>query len=188
MFKRKKKAVADVRSGRMILAIDCILNQNARDPGAATAPAINAELVGLCLKHRIGIFQMPCPEMRVLGPERKRAPGQSIRDAMDTPQAHADCRKLSIEVVDQAVQYLDQGYEIIAVVGGNPQSPGCAVHTEGPLPGHHGLSPDSGIFMQELASELSRRNIRIPFLAMRDADPGQFETDLRAFEAEAISR
>ena len=101
----------------MILAIDCLLNQNARDPGAATAPAINAELVRLCLKHRIGIFQMPCPEMRVLGPERKRAPGQSIRDAMDMPQGHADCRKLSIEVVDQAVQYLGQGYEIIESPG-----------------------------------------------------------------------
>ena len=170
----------------MILAIDCILNQNARDPGAATAPAINGALVKLCLKHRIGIFQMPCPEMRVLGLERKRAPGQSIRDAMDTSQGHAGCRKLSIEVVDRAVEYLEQGYKIIAVVGGNPQSPGCAVHTEHALPGHHRLSPDSGIFMQELASELSRRNIRIPFLAMRDADPDQFEADLRAFEAAII--
>jgi len=170
----------------MILAIDCILNQNARDPGAATAPAINEALVKLCLKHRIGIFQMPCPEMRVLGSERKRAPGQSIRDAMDTPQGHADCRKLSIEVVDRAAEYLDQGYEIIAVVGGNPQSPGCAVHMESALPGHHRLSHDSGIFMQELANELSRREIRIPFLAMRDANPGQFETDLRVFETAII--
>jgi len=170
----------------MILAIDCILNQNARDPGAATAPAINGALMALCLEHRIGIIQMPCPEMRVLGHRRKRAPGQSIRDAIDTPRGRAGCRMLSIEVVDRAAEYLEQGYEIIAVVGGNPQSPGCAVHTKNTLPGQHRLSPDSGIFMQELANELSRREIHIPFLAMRDANPGQFETDLRAFEAAAV--
>jgi hypothetical protein len=62
----------DRRSRRLILAIDCILNQNARDRGAATFAALNAEVLRLCQANEVGILQIPCPEMQFLGLVRTR--------------------------------------------------------------------------------------------------------------------
>ena len=69
----------DRRSRRFVAVIECILNQNARDLGAACCPAINIELLNLCHEHEVGVMQMPCPEIAALGFKRARAPGQSIR-------------------------------------------------------------------------------------------------------------
>lgn len=74
---------AQGRGGRFVAVIECILNQNARDDGAACSPAMNVPLLQLCNTHRVGILQMPCPEIHTLGFARQRAPGLSIRDALN---------------------------------------------------------------------------------------------------------
>ncbi len=38
IFRLFKKKVQDQRNNRVVAVIECILNQNARDPGAATYP------------------------------------------------------------------------------------------------------------------------------------------------------
>lgn len=183
LFRFRKRVAPDARSGRMILLIECILNQNARDEGAATAPALNEALLALCLEHRIGILQMPCPEIHALGPHRERPVGCSLRQAMEAPAGRASCRRLSLEVAERAQGYLQQGMEIIAVIGGNPLSPGCAVHYRRRAADRRMLSDESGIFMQELANEFRQRDIDIPFFPLRDADPAHLAADLRSLEA-----
>ena len=57
----------DKRNYYFIAVIDCIINQNVRDTGAASFPAMNWELVQLCNQYNVGIMQMPCPEIAFLG-------------------------------------------------------------------------------------------------------------------------
>lgn len=173
---RKPAAVNDVRGRRFVVMIDCILNQNARDCGAARFPAMNFELVALCNAHQVGILQMPCPEIAALGLKRTRPPGKSIRDALDTDSGWRCCAKLAHEMSDRIEIYLAEGYELLAILGGNPRSPGCAV-----LDHENDLLEESGVFMRALQTELRSRKLAVRFRGIRDHDPASLEQDLQWF-------
>jgi predicted secreted protein len=66
--------------------------------------------------------------MYCLGLARKRPKGVSLRDAMTRPDSRAKCRDLGREVVDRIEDYIRNGVSVIAVLGGDDESPGCAVH------------------------------------------------------------
>lgn len=157
----------------MVAVIECVLNQNARDAGAAIFLAMNGALLELCRQYDVGIVQMPCPEIACLGFERKRPPGTSIRQTLDTETGRQCCAKIGAEVADRLAVYADQGYRVLAILGGNPQSPGCAVHV-----GNDALLPESGVLMQELQAELRKRGLEIEFRGLRDADAALLKLDM----------
>ena len=167
----------DERSHRFVAVIECALNQNARDAGAARFPDMKFALLELCHRYGVGMLQMPCPEVTALGPERKRLPGQSLRAAMDSEAGRCSCRSLAWEVSNTIETYLARDCELIAVLGGNPRSPGCAVHQ-----GEDGLCEESGVFMLALQAELCRRQCNPAFRGMRDHDPELLREDLAWFE------
>ena len=164
----------DGRGRRFVAVIDCILNQNARDCGAARFPAMNFELLRLCHEHYVGVLQMPCPEIAALGFKRMRKSGQTIREALDTEAGRRSCAEIACAAADRIESYLAEGYELLAILGGNPLSPGCAVHDC-----KDGLLIDSGIFMKALQAELRNRNREAPFKGIRDNDPALLEQDLQ---------
>jgi predicted secreted protein len=166
--------VQDGRSRRFVAVIDCVLNQNARDCGAARFPAMNFELLRLCHEHHVGVLQMPCPEIAALGFKRARKPAETIRAALDTAAGRRCCAEIASAVADRIEIYLAQDYKLLAIVGGNPRSPGCAVHD-----GKDGLLVASGVFMKELQSELRTRNVETLFKGMRDSEPELLEQDLQ---------
>ena len=178
LFHKREK---DPRNGRVIFLIECLLNQNARDMGAAESPACTKAVMDILAEAEIGMVQIPCPEIACLGFERQRAGGQSIRQALEAPEANACCRTLALATAEKIQSYADQGFEILAVLGGNEQSPGCAVHTVGESATE--LKPASGIFMQLLSAELRQRGLDIPFHGMRDADPKALKKDLEWLSA-----
>lgn len=167
----------DNRSYRFVCVIDCILNQNTRDSGAAQFPGLNYQLVQLCHQYNVGIMQMPCPEIAFLGFTRSRPPGTSIRAALDTSDGRLCCRKLSIDVIDRVEEIISQGAEFLAVLGGNPESPGCAVH----MNNDEQLTP-SGVLITELKDELHKRNIRVPIHGIRDFDEKLMAEDIQWLE------
>ena len=154
---RGRRSPSDSRSRRVVVLIECHVNQNARDHGAARYPAINHELLDLLRGSGTGLIQIPCPEMYCLGLGRGRPAGVSLREAMETPDSRAKCRDLAGEVADRIEDYTRNSVEVVAVLGGDVESPGCAVH-DGPA----GLAPLCGIFMQELAAELQSRGLDVP--------------------------
>ncbi|MFZ0790564.1 MAG: hypothetical protein WAM94_13200 [Chromatiaceae bacterium] len=166
--------VEDGRSRRIVVVIECVLNQNARDPGAATFPAMSKAVVRLCAAHDVGIVQIPCPEMAYLGLQRRRPKGTSIREALDTPGGRECCARLAEQLADRLFGYVASGYRVLAVLGGNAQSPGCAV-----VAGSSGrLATASGILMQALESAFAERQLAIPFRGIRDLDPKLEREDL----------
>lgn len=172
----------DSRSRKFVLAIECILNQNARIAGAAAWPAMNWELLRLCRKHDAGVVQIPCPEMACLGWARPVPSGKNLLDALACEEGRAGCRKLAIEMADRVQDYMKNGYRPLAVLGGNPKSPGCAVHHQG-----EGLAGNSGVFMQEFHDELRGRGIEVPFRGIRDYDPALMAEDMAWLE-EALAQ
>jgi len=173
-FRRKQK---DPRGGRVVFLIECLLNQNARDLGAAETPAAVRPLIELLADREVGMVQIPCPEIACLGFARRRAPGERIRQALGGPEPAACCARLAVAAADRIQCYLEQGYQVLAVLGGNEQSPGCAVLRTGDGPGP--LTEQSGIFMLALSAELDRRGLRVPFRGMRDSDRRRLEEDLK---------
>ena len=160
----------DVASRRVVALIECHLNQNARDPGAARYPAVNDSLLEALRKHDAGLLQIPCPEMFCLGLPRTRPPGTSIRQNLDPGKA----RYLAVQVADRIEEYERNGMRVVGILGGDVSSPGCAVH-----PTESGLDPErSGIFMLELHGVLASRGLEIPFRGIRESDPEAFAEDL----------
>jgi predicted secreted protein len=169
----RRGAAADARGRRIVAVIECIINQNARDAGAAASVALNASVLRLCETHGVGLVQIPCPEIAVLGCARRRRAGESLRAALDTPDGRARCRAIAGAIGERVAGYAAAGCRILAVLGGNPRSPGCAVHAE-----DDGLLASSGVLMLELQRELRARRIDVPFRGIRDADAALEAEDL----------
>ena len=173
MWRFRKPPGHDGRGRRVIAVIECVLNQNARDAGAARFPAMNCDVVRLCEEHDVGLLQIPCPEIAFLGWGRTRRKGESIRDALDTADGRQCCAGLARDIADRIEEYVRHGCEVLAILGGNPSSPGCAVHQDG-----SSMLPASGVLMRELHAELRRRGVEIPFRGMRDSDPELLAADI----------
>lgn len=172
----------DPRRRRLVAVIECILNQNARDVGAATYPALNTALLQLCLQYDIGILQIPCPEMRFMGLRRERPPEKTIREVLDTPAGRQCCRAISQDLVNTIQEYRKNGCRVLAILGGNPESPGCAVHPECHPTDSVRLTEQAGVLMRVLQEELRARQIEIPFRGIRDYRPDPLNEDLRWLE------
>lgn len=172
----------DARGRRFVAVIECVLNQNARDAGAACFPAMNLELLQLCHRHDVGILQMPCPEIAALGFERQRPPRQSLRQALDSEHGRSRCQALAVETADRIEGYRSRGCELLAIVGGNPRSPGCAIHH-----GPDGLREESGVLMKALQEELRRRGVEAVFQTMRDHDALLLQEDLARLQDVLVS-
>ena len=172
----RRRFAADCRGGRFVAVIDCIVNQNVRDRGAARFSAMNFPLLALCHETGVAVWQMTCPEIAALGFRRERPPGMTIRQALESDAARQACSELAASVAERLQQQIGEGFELLAVLGGNAASPGCAVHDAG-----EALAPESGIFMMALQGELRRRGIEVPFHAMRDASPELLDEDIAHF-------
>ena len=157
----------------MVAVIECLVNQNVRDAGAANSAAMCWDLMTLCHAHGAGLMVMPCPEVACLGPLRERPAGVSIDAAMRTEAGRQSCAALARAVADRVQASLLAGNEVLAVLGGNEQSPGCAVHRPAAPKGLR-----SGALIQALQDELRRRGLDIPFRGLRDADPAMLAEDL----------
>jgi predicted secreted protein len=168
----------DRRSKKMVAVINCVVHHNARAAGAARYPGMNDEVVEILRKHEAGVIQMPCPEITFMGLRRTTAPGLSIRDVLDTPDGRARCEALSVSVVDTIEEFRRNGYTVVAVLGGDVDSPGCAVPA--PVSRDSRQMPESGlgVFTRALLNELHRRDIHIPIRGIRDSARETLDEDL----------
>ena len=138
-------------------------------------------MLDILLQNDVGMAQIPCPEMACLGYTRTRPIGTSIRSALNQPDSMDRCRLLARLTAERIHDYRTHGVEVLAILGGNVASPGCAVHSDDV---YSELRPESGVFMQALATELAKRNIVVPFRGIRDADVGSLMQDLTWLRAQ----
>jgi hypothetical protein len=72
---------------------------------------------------------------------------------------------------------------LLAILGGNSQSPGCAVHVQCDTADPGRLAAPSGVLMRILQEELRKQGIDVPFKGMRDCNRDWLQQDLRWLEA-----
>ena len=108
------------RSKRILLVSHCILNQNTviKDEERAEGAVLSAAT--WALTEGFGLLQLPCPEFTFLGLER---PPMTYEE-YDTKEYRRHCRQILQPVLEQALDYLKNGYEMAGVLG-IQSSPSC---------------------------------------------------------------
>ena len=154
----------DVRGRKVVLVPHCLLNQNARLARCAERPCGVTEVVEGLLARGIGIIQMPCPELMLLGLDRERI---HIRSGLSSFPVRAALRAMARDLVFQIRQYQGCGVAVLGVLGKN-NSPSCGVETT-----WYRLEsgPGMGVFIEELKAELAAQGIDIPMAGTLDAEP-----------------
>ena len=141
----------------------CELNQNARVAGAAEVPAAVIELIDGLIRRGIGIVQLPCPELIVLGLDRAHF---QIRSGLDSRPARRLLRRVARDIVYQIEQYHQCGVHVLGVFGKNG-SPACGVE----MTWKDEYGPGTGSFIEELLAELAERELDVPVRGLIDSDP-----------------
>lgn len=157
----------DARSKRVVLAVHCILNQNARIDRCAYFPGAMGEIAQLLMESGVGIVQMPCPELMHLGLDREAHGGREIgiREALSEEEGRSACAEMARHLIFQVEEYRRHGFEVLGVIG-NDGSPACGVdrtHYHGT-----GSGAGEGAFIRSVREELEERGIDIPFIAVAD--------------------
>lgn len=163
----------DKRSKKVVLVAHCIFNQSAKIDRCAHYPGMVREIVDALLDAGIGIVQMPCPELLILGLDRQVDPGAAVTvESEDTrvaalmsqKPARARCREIAAGVVYQVQEYQKNGFEVLGVIGING-SPTCGVETNWAADGTE--QPAPGIFIQALSAALDDAGITLPMRGVK---------------------
>ena len=130
------------RSKRIIFISNCILNQNVVVNPLARSSGAYSDIVKTLMDYGIGIHQLPCPEFRHLGLERK----PMTKEEYDTSEYRELSRTIGIDTVNIIKEYLNHDYNIIGLIGIN-NSPSCSI------------SGDMGIMIEEILAVAGQNDI-----------------------------
>ncbi|MFX0202110.1 MAG: CD3072 family TudS-related putative desulfidase [Candidatus Hodarchaeota archaeon] len=185
--------MSDERSGRIVVVSHCILNVHSLEDNLAFYSGLEEEVIQLLISSRVGIFQLPCPEMDLFGISRKPLP----KEAYQGLKVRTHYMTLASKVVKQLIEFTKKGYNIVAVIGAEG-SPSCGIDRVGKwldnIPKSERQFPRDvvfiegrGVFMEELEKELGKYNIfpawiGIPGKSIRSIDPESFQKTLARIE------
>ncbi len=156
----------DNRSKKVILVSHCLLNQNSISDGTADLPSQFDEVIDLIRDHRIGIIQLPCPELLCLGLDRRDRNGSQrellsentrIRHLMNETQNLRDLESYARQIVMQIEEYRRHGFHVIGLIGIN-RSPSCGIETTSI---DNGERQGTGVFIQVIADMLDKKGIKL---------------------------
>ena len=165
----------DPRSRRVIFLSHCLLNQNSISDGTADFPSQFDEVIELLMKNRIGIIQLPCPELLCLGLDRGDSNGAKrpvldentrIREQLSEKERIAVIRDKAEEVVRQIREYQHYGFQILGLIGVN-RSPSCGIETTS----RNGNEQEGqGVFMKILSETLSANGITLRMIGTKTSE------------------
>lgn len=171
---------ADPRPRRLLITSHCVLNQNAVVLPLARSAGVVRSAADWAVEQGYSIYQLPCPEFRFAGPQRRPA----SFDDYNTDAFHASNRELLKGVIAHLKRYVEAGYEIVGglhVTG----SPAC--------------DPDTGNWISDVLEAAGEAGIEITQMwAIPDTESGCFDpadpatdfgdpADRRWFPVDAVS-
>ncbi|RFB15144.1 DUF523 domain-containing protein [Bacillus sp. HNG] len=133
------------RSKKILLVSHCILNQNTVIENEARADGAIMSAIDWAMKEGFGFLQLPCPEFTFLGLSRP----PMTYEQYNTPEYRKHCKVILEPALNQAKEYLKNGYEIAGILG-IKSSPSC--------------DPSRGIFMEELIALFAANEIHLKTL------------------------
>ena len=165
----------DGRSRRVVFLAHCLLNQNAISDGTAEVPAAHREILRTVLDARVGVVQLPCPELCCLGLDRGDVHGADrpvveentrVRRAMEKDGPRQKREALADLVAEQVQEYHKHGFQVLGIVGAN-RSPNCGVETTSDFDRE---VEGRGAFMEAIAQRLEAAGISVPMLGLKSPD------------------
>jgi predicted secreted protein len=117
-------------------------------------------------EKEIGIVQLPCPELMALGLGRGRdvPPLETIREALELPDAHVRLKPFVEQVIYQIKEYQFQGFDVVGILGKNG-SPSCGVETTSV---ESRQAPGEGVFIRLLRERLNAEGLDIGIKGVDD--------------------
>jgi len=162
----------DKRSRRIVIVAHCLLNQNSISDGTADLPSQFTEVIDLIMTRRIGVIQLPCPELTCLGLDRQDRRGGTrelltensrIRRLMMRAAHRRTLQQEARRLAMQIEQYVRYDFAVVGIVGIN-RSPSCGIETT-TVDGHE--VPGRGVFMEIIERELRRRKIDLRMIGVK---------------------
>ena len=183
------------RGKEIVVVSHCVLNSNAKVEGLSEYSGVLSEVVDIIVQRGAGIIQLPCPEMFIYGIKR----WGHVKEQFDTPHFRNQCKELINPIVQQLVNYKNNGYDIIGLIGIDG-SPSCGVNKTcsgdwgGEFMENGGMSYKAmekiqnfkfadgpGVLMEEIKEEFHKNGIDIPFMAIDEMDTGRNIAQIREF-------
>ncbi|EDT86254.1 DUF523 domain-containing protein [Clostridium botulinum] len=134
----------------------------------------------LLMDNNISIIQLPCPEITYYGVKR----WGHVKDQFDTTHFRKHCRQLFSIYLEQIEEYINNGYEILGIVG-IEGSPTCGVNKTcvgkwgGELSSNNDLQSiigtikrvnERGIFMEEIKKVLEEKQLNINIIGLDETN------------------
>ena len=110
--------------------------------------------MNLLIENDINIIQMPCTEATFENNLIRQPKGIS---KYDTEKFNEHCEKISKEVAKQVKNIIENGYNVIAILGFE-QSPSCCVNY---IYTNNGMEKRKGLFIEKLYAKIKKYNIPI---------------------------
>jgi predicted secreted protein len=156
----------DDRSKTLIFVPHCLLNQNARDAGSADFSAMMKPLLDVLTANDVGIIQLPCPELMVLGLGRRRqaSPPRTIRELLELEESQVRLGHFIEQVVYQIREYQAKEFHIIGILGKNG-SPTCGVQASRYV---RASGVREGVFIRLLRKRLQAEGLDIEIVGIDD--------------------
>jgi len=145
------------RSKKVVFAVHCLLNQNARAKGVAKTKGVVKEFVDFCIENEYGIVPIECPQLcfepLLRNPENK--------ETYDNEKSKTVFRRIAKAVVKKIKMYQSNDY-LVEGICGVEGSPSCgAVKTHITMDGETRKVKESGVFFDVLKEELNKENITV---------------------------
>lgn len=115
------------------------------------------KFLNLLMDNNISIIQLPCPELTCYGIKR----WGHVKDQFDTPHFRKHCRQLFSIYLEQIEEYINNGYEILGIVG-IEGSPTCGVNKT--CAGKWGGELSSNNYLQSIIGTIEKVNERGIFM------------------------
>jgi predicted secreted protein len=163
---------SDVRSKKIVLVSHCILNQNSISDGTADYPGTNESILKLLVQSKVGIMQMPCPEILCLGLDRGDIHGGEreviventrIRHNLEKSASITVINNFVNQIVFQIEEYILNGFTVLGIIGIN-RSPSCGVNTTSK---NNQEIDGEGVFIEILRKELEKKSISIDMIGIK---------------------
>lgn len=163
---------SDCRSKKVIIVSHCILNQNSISDSTADYPGTNENILKFLIQSKVGIIQMPCPEILCLGLDRGDIHGGErdviventrIRYELEKGDSIGKINNLVNQIVFQIEEYIRNEFTVLGIIGIN-RSPSCGVNTTSK---NNQEVEGEGVFIEMLRKELEKKSISIDIIGVK---------------------
>jgi predicted secreted protein len=146
------------RSKKIIFAVHCLLNQNARAKTVAKCPGAVKEFLDFCVKNNYGIIPIDCPQLMFEPINRK----PETKEFYDNKKSRKISETVAEKVIEQIKLYRDNDYKICGIYGveGSPTCGAVKTHVKNGE-GKVVSVKESGIFFEELEKVLKTHHLSV---------------------------